>query len=279
LAAGSLLILGGIVLTAVTFSTGTDRSLSLPFIVPQATSSPLSTAVAKGARGVVNLRQGDSSGTGVYFAPGKVITAAHVVSGQSPIAVRFGGNSDQARDVGNASVDALDAVRDLAILSTRDLHSVGAVPLEWADVSKLQSGDQLVVVGFPLLTGMSTTFGRYSGTKRLGRVDYVQTDAAVNPGNSGGPVLDSTGNVVGVVDFKVQDSTGLNFAISSAVVVAFIGNPQPLPTVTPRPAPTATATPEPITINLAAKYQVVSSDFTGYCDTFNGRCPMSAILV
>lgn len=109
-AVGSVLLVGGLGLGLRTSPSG--LSITLPLLAPAATTSPLANAATKGAKGIVYLRQGDTSGSGVYFGPGRVITAAHVVSGDSPISVRYAGSSAQAREVGGAAVESLDSIRD-----------------------------------------------------------------------------------------------------------------------------------------------------------------------
>jgi Trypsin-like peptidase domain len=76
-------------------------------------------------------------------------------------------------------------------------------------------------VGFPGAVGLTATQGIFSGLKRDGGTDYVQTDAAVNPGNSGGPLVNGAGELVGIAVFKIRDAQGLNFAVASSTARLF----------------------------------------------------------
>jgi S1-C subfamily serine protease len=92
----------------------------------------------------------------------------------------------------------------------------------------LQSAEPLYVVGYPLGTKLGIeeitfTRGIFSARRQTPNgVWYVQTDATMNHGNSGGPVGDANGNVVGVATFVLRDSNGLNFAVASDEIRAFL---------------------------------------------------------
>ncbi|MBM4393159.1 MAG: trypsin-like peptidase domain-containing protein [Deltaproteobacteria bacterium] len=133
------------------------------------------------------------AGTGIYVGNDRVLTAEHVVAGTTSLRVSFAGSV-----VGSGQVVKRDVPADLALLLVPGLDRAGARALRWGDSSALQPGDPLVVVGYPLGVGLTVTTGIVSGLKRLAAVALVQTDAAVNPGNSGGPLLisGSHGNAV-----------------------------------------------------------------------------------
>jgi serine protease Do len=100
---------------------------------------------------------------------------------------------------------------DLALV---DVRGANATPLEIADASLLEPGEKVVLIGAP--QGMDYTV--HEGiVSHLGRnlygVGYIQIDAAVNPGNSGGPLLDEWGQVVGVVTLKAEGADGIGFAL------------------------------------------------------------------
>lgn len=192
--------------------------------MPTPTPSPTSVArlttteiAALGRAAVVLIERPRGAGTGVYIGNNRVLTAEHVVAGTAAIRVTYGGTL-----VGSAQVVRRDAALDLAVLNVPGLDNTTARPLRWGDSSALQPGDPIVAVGFPLGVGLTVTTGIVSGLKRLGGVALVQTDAAVNPGNSGGPLLNASGEVVGVVSFKISEAQGLNFAVASNVARQFI---------------------------------------------------------
>jgi len=149
----------------------------------------------------------------------------------------------------------VDFRRDLALLES-DWVDEPAAPL--GDARQLRVMDTLLAVGYPradLLGADDTTVthGSFSGLRQIEGVWYVQTDAPVNPGNSGGPLLNSGGQVVGVVARSVAHAVGLNEAVASDEIEAFLHSasvaPVPLPTATatrtPRPTRTPTAVPTP----------------------------------
>jgi S1-C subfamily serine protease len=191
-----------------------------------------------------------TAGTGISLGGGSVLTAYHVIQDAPPPRVRFAnGQADLARIVG------VDAGRDLALLQT----SGGAAPgATLVDSSTLRQGETLVAFGYPHpeqigIADVTVTSGIFSARRQVQGVWYVQTNAALNEGNSGGPLVDGQGRVVGMVDFGVRGAEGLHFAVAGEELRAFIANPSeqpippsatPLPTFTP--VRSATSTPVPV---------------------------------
>jgi S1-C subfamily serine protease len=164
---------------------------------------------------VVNLRAGRSgSGSGVLFSPdGLLLTNHHVVQGHGRVRVRLlSGDELPGRVIGN------DPFTDLAIVQAEgDGHLPHAT---LGDSAKLRVGQLVIAVGSPLGFDSTVTAGVVSATGRTLRsisghlVDNViQTDAALNPGNSGGPLADSRGEVVGINTAVIQPAQGLCFAV------------------------------------------------------------------
>lgn len=156
-------------------------------------------------------------GSGFIVDPeGYVITNEHVVRGAERLIVRF---SDG--ETSDATIVGTDAVTDVAVLKIDG----GKLPaLKWADSDQLQMGDLVWAVGSPFGLDNSITFGIVSATaRRRGTIatnnvyqEFFQSDAAVNPGNSGGPMVNLAGEVVGVNTMIVGRSyRGVSFSIPS----------------------------------------------------------------
>lgn len=166
---------------------------------------------------VVNLRAGrgrnQGSGSGILFSPdGLLLTNHHVVRGNERVRVRLvTGEEFTGRVVGN------DPPTDLAIVQAEG----GKLPhAELGDSGKLRVGQLVVAIGSPLGFESTVTAGVISALGRSLRsitghlVDNViQTDAALNPGNSGGPLVDSRGRVIGINTAVIQPAQGICFAI------------------------------------------------------------------
>ena len=149
----------------------------------------------------VRSARGAGAGSGVVFTTdGFLLTSAHVVAGSTGGTAEFSDGTESAFDVVGT-----DPLADLAVLRAR---SIGAPPVTLGDADLLRIGQLVVAVGNPMGLAGSVTAGVVSGLGRSipardGRHvrlidDVIQTDAALNPGNSGGALADSTGQVVGI---------------------------------------------------------------------------------
>jgi S1-C subfamily serine protease len=165
--------------------------------------APLAARVLKSVF-TVNTDDGLGAGFAGWKEDGVlyVVTAAHVVSG-------VGENVTLERNTGSwrAEVVARDRAKDLAVLRV-DGNPVGARPLwQRPQPNKPRVGDTLVLVGSPFGLGGTVTSGVVSRV----RPKQIQTDAAANPGNSGGPAVDRKGRVVGVL--VAGGGQNINFAV------------------------------------------------------------------
>jgi S1-C subfamily serine protease len=166
---------------------------------------------------VVHLRAGrgraEGSGSGFLFTPdGFLLTNHHVVQGQDRVRVRLNGGGELSGRVVGA-----DPWTDIAIVQAEGSELPYA---HLGDSTKLRVGQLVVAIGSPLGFESTVTAGVVSALSRTLRsltghlVDNViQTDAALNPGNSGGPLVDSRGQVIGINTAIIRPAQGICFAI------------------------------------------------------------------
>lgn len=149
------------------------------------------------------------------------MTNEHVISKAKTIVLRT-----SKRNLFVAQVLASDVGRDLAFLST---NADACVPLQ-LEAGTAHVGTAVFAVGNPLGLEGTVTKGIVSANRvNSAGVRLVQIDASLNPGNSGGPLVNQQGKVLGVNTFRLKDTAGLNFAVAAeevrAVFARFIGIP------------------------------------------------------
>jgi putative serine protease PepD len=162
---------------------------------------------------------GASTGSGfVIDEQGRVVTNQHVVAGAQDVTVRFA-NGDEA----DARVVGSDASTDVALLQLEGDREVTPLPLGAA--GSLSVGDPVVAIGSPFGLDGTLTAGVVSGLDRdiqapdgFAIDGVIQTDAALNNGNSGGPLLDGRGRVIGV-NSQIESQSGGNVGIGYAVPI------------------------------------------------------------
>lgn len=165
----------------------------------------------------------EGSGTGMIFrSDGYVVTNFHVVQNANHIEVSLNDGR-----VFSADVVGLDMLTDLAVLKIDSDHLPTA---SFGDSATLRTGDWVVTIGnaLSLKGGPSVTLGIISGlgrtirTERGDLYDMIQTDAAINKGNSGGPLVNLAGDVVGINTAVYSGAQGVGFAVSSGVAKPII---------------------------------------------------------
>ena len=164
-------------------------------------------------------------GSGVLFDPqGYLLTNHHVVKGADRITVRLT-DAQGVRRKFDATVVGTDPHVDVALLKI-DPGKFPLVTAPLGDSEQVALGDWVIAVGNPYhLTG-TVTCGVVGGLHRQVRAnlleDYIQVDAAVNPGNSGGPILNARGEVIGLVDLGLFPANSIGFAIPTSLITPFL---------------------------------------------------------
>ena len=159
---------------------------------------------------VVTIRTDIGQGTGfIIDEEGYVVTNAHVLTGGSMV---------QAINSQQELIDAIfigyNLDFDIALLKISGNYK----SLNLADSDDIQIGEKVIAIGNPLGLQFSVSQGIVSAIHRQGinGVEaYIQTDAALNPGNSGGPLINKEGKVIGINNFKIGNSESLGFALES----------------------------------------------------------------
>ncbi len=160
------------------------------------------------ASSIFKISHSQGSGTGFYLNDKKIIvTNYHVVGGFRQVSVE-----DQKQNRYLADVIVADQDNDMAFLKVQSDFNLPQI--EFSPAGQLKSSDQVYVLGFPFGMPYTVTEGIVSAPNQLmeGRY-YVQTDAAVNPGNSGGAVVDANGKLVGITTAKFTEADNMGFAI------------------------------------------------------------------
>ena len=233
-------VLGAGAAAVVTASLMNDDGSTVTREVTVANSTPTSAATTLSVAGVYQRvqdsvveihanttsqlgQEGEAQGSGfVYDKAGHVVTNDHVVDGASSVRVQFPSGQTYS-----ATVVGTDPTTDLAVLDVDAPASV-LKPLSVGDSAALSVGDPVVAIGSPFGLENTVTLGIVSALHRSMQApnnftitDSIQTDAAINHGNSGGPLLNLRGQVVGVnaqIESDSGDNAGIGFAIPSNTV-------------------------------------------------------------
>ncbi len=206
-----------------------DGALTIGQVYNRANASVVEITVTAQSQTEGPTGSGTSQAQGSGFVvdtDGHVVTNAHVVDGADTARVRFANGTTY-----DATVVGVDASTDLAVLDV-DAPASALHPLELADSSQLAVGDVVVAIGSPFGLENSVTTGIVSALDRSMSAPNgftingsIQTDAAINHGNSGGPLLDLSGKVIGVnaqIESESGGNDGVGFAIPSNTVKSIV---------------------------------------------------------
>lgn len=184
-----------------------DEELSL---LKASAGEDFSGIIEDAIKSVVTIRTDIGQGTGfIIDSKGYIVTNAHVLSGGHYVNALTSEQQTISAELIGYNLDY-----DLVLLKIPGSYQ----ELELADSDDIQIGEKVIAIGNPLGLQFSVSQGIVSGIHRTGsnQIDaYIQTDAALNPGNSGGPLINKKGEVIGINNFKVSDSESLGFALES----------------------------------------------------------------
>lgn len=189
-------------------------------------------------RSVVLVSNSRGLGTGwVLDNEGRIVTNHHVVGNEKFQAVTVfipqANGQYERRKIDDCEVEAFSSLLDIAIVKVDPAKAaekkIQLEPLSIAAPGSLQPGDRVFAVGNPgmgrMVLEQTVSEGIVSNLARnFSDVIYVQTTAAVNPGNSGGPLLNERGEVVGLITLKASFQEGIAFALPSAWILQFVQN-------------------------------------------------------
>ena len=177
------------------------------------TSADFSGIIENAVKGVVTIKTNKAQGTGFIITDdGYLVTNAHVMEGATNAGAI---TSDQ--EMKTLTMIGYNTEMDIALLKISGNYD----SLKFDDSDNVKIGEKVIAIGNPLGLSFSVTEGIISAVNREVRGspgEYIQTDAALNPGNSGGPLINTDGRVIGINNFKIAgDSIG--FALESNYII------------------------------------------------------------
>jgi len=173
---------------------------------------------------VVTIRTDSGQGTGfIITSNGYIVTNAHVLADDSGrLATGIEAITSQQTRL-SADFIGFDSLLDIALLKISGQHET----LDLGNSNKIQVGEKVIAIGNPLGLQFSVSQGIISAIHRSGinGIDaYIQTDAALNPGNSGGPLINKKGEVIGINNFKISGGESLGFSLESNYIKSSVND-------------------------------------------------------
>ena len=181
--------------------------------------------------GVALIKVPSASGSGfVVSSEGHVVTNAHVIEGERNVSVTLflgRGAAVEKKTIERVEILAVNPYWDLALLllPAKAIAGVALTPIPFGRFEDVRTGQPVFSIGNPLGLERTISEGIVSTKNRAyNGMLYIQTTAPTNPGNSGGPLFNLKGEMIGVVSWQYTFSEGLNFAIPVSTVEAFLEN-------------------------------------------------------
>ena len=176
---------------------------------PASDTPPLEDVVSRVSAAVVLVENGGSRGTAFFVTPDTLLTNVHVVRGAVSVTIR---RNDGTTTTARVEREATDY--DVAVLQVS--NPLPAQPtIRLISALNARPGAEVIAIGSALgMLQNTVTRGIVSAVRRSGNAILIQTDAAVNPGNSGGPLLDRNGNAIGITTMGFTERQGLSFAVA-----------------------------------------------------------------
>lgn len=196
--------------------------LSLLMVMAMLLASPVSAnAIGFEAESayasVFVVYSGNSLGSGFAIGENCIVTNAHVIADNDHITIiSYDGDEFEAAILG------ISEDEDIAVLV---VDNITFPYLPVADLSSMKTGDDIYAIGAPKGMAYTLTKGSVSAKERIVRSkSYIQIDAAINEGNSGGPLLNDNGQVLGMNSLKMSDSEGIGLAIPISQICEYISS-------------------------------------------------------
>lgn len=163
------------------------------------------------------IYSGNSLGSGFALGENCIVTNAHVIDDPNGITVKT-----YSGDMYPAAVLGISDQADIAVLIVPDAHFPY---LDIADPSAMKTGDDIYAIGAPRGMAYTLTKGSISARERIiADQAYIQIDAPINQGNSGGPLMNDAGQVLGMNTLKLSDSEGIGLAIPITRICSYLGS-------------------------------------------------------
>ncbi|HEX6828932.1 MAG TPA: trypsin-like peptidase domain-containing protein [Burkholderiales bacterium] len=187
--------------------------------LPSSGAQDLSALYDSVAPAIVVIREEGSLGSGfIVSADGKIATNAHVIMNMNAGSVKL----QSGEEYGPFKVLGIDLKRDLAVI---EIRASGLPKLALRDSDTVRAGNKVLVLGAPIGLEGTLTSGVVSSIRPFMGSSLIQTDAAVNPGSSGGPMLDTDGRVIGIVSSGIPVAAkNIGFAIPANALRSLLDN-------------------------------------------------------
>ncbi|MGA2130590.1 MAG: trypsin-like peptidase domain-containing protein [Candidatus Pacearchaeota archaeon] len=186
--------------------------------------SDFSSIIEQEVPSVVTIKTDAAQGTGfIITSNGYIVTNAHVLADQNGNLATGIKAITSNQQVISANFVGYDPDLDIALLKIPGNYS----KLTLGNSNNVQVGEEVIAIGNPLGLQFSVSQGIISAVNRQGQNGfnyYFQTDTALNPGNSGGPLIDKNGNVIGINNFKASGSENIGFALESNYIKQAVDN-------------------------------------------------------